>query len=120
MKKSSIFIPIITSVTIFTLDELLSLQLFHPKKWWLLLFFSLLFGVTFVVSHYYLEKSPKSFHNFFFGAMFFRLLTSICILSYAVYQKVTLLPNFLITFFVLYIGFVSIETYYMYNTLSQK
>jgi len=106
---------------VFALDDFVLTQaLLHEYKWYLLLFFAVQSVTTTFITSQGLGKDPIYFQGFFFSAMLFRMILSIAVIFYAVYQGVISPTLFVVTFFILYFCFISFEIYSLLHNLRAK
>jgi hypothetical protein len=98
-------------------DFVLPNPLLHEYKWYLLLFFAVQSILTTFITSQGLTKDPEYFQGFFFTAMITRMLLSIGVIFFAVYQGIISPLLFVVTFFILYFCFISFEIYSLLHNL---
>jgi hypothetical protein len=92
-------------------------QLVHPLIWVIQVYFSIAFGLTYLLSGFAIKKMPDQMHLFYMGAMAVRFLLSIMF----IFICLLLIPSnqvaFALNFFVLYLVYSWFEIYLLLRNL---
>ena len=100
------------------LDSLLpGWELFHPKKWFILIFFIFTTYTTKKITELGGNFEKIKFHNFYFSSMFVRMILSLIFLFVFVLYKVENVFLFVINFFLCYFFYMIFEIYYLLGNL---
>ena len=92
-------------------------QLIHSLIWVIQVYFSIAFGLTYLLSGFAIKKMPDKMHLFYMGAMAVRFLLSIMF----IFICLLLIPSnqvaFALNFFVLYLVYSWFEIYLLLRNL---
>jgi hypothetical protein len=91
--------------------------LVHPSVWIIQLYFSISFGLTYLLSGFAVKKMPDKMHLFYMGAMAVRFLLSIMFIFICLLLITSNHVAFALNFFVLYLIYSWFEIYLLLRNL---
>jgi hypothetical protein len=92
-------------------------KLVHPLIWINQVYFSIAFGLTYLLSGFAIKKMPDKMHLFYMGAMAVRFLLSIVFIFISLLLIGTNQVAFALNFFVLYLIYSWFEIYLLLRNL---
>jgi hypothetical protein len=92
-------------------------KLVHPLIWINQVYFSIAFGLTYLLSGFAIKKMPDKMHLFYMGAMAVRFLLSIMFIFISLLLIGTNQVAFALNFFVLYLIYSWFEIYLLLRNL---
>jgi hypothetical protein len=92
-------------------------NLIHPLIWVNQIYFSIAFGLTYLLSGFAIKKMPDKMHLFYMGAMAVRFLLSIMFIFISLLLIRSNQVAFALNFFVLYLIYSWFEIYLLLRNL---
>jgi hypothetical protein len=92
-------------------------KLVHPLIWINQVYFSIAFGLTYLLSGFAIKRMPDKMHLFYMGAMAVRFLLSIMFIFISLLLIGTNQVAFALNFFVLYLIYSWFEIYLLLRNL---